>query len=350
MTAANQYFAYDFKEAQAVVPWDLDHRAAWMPSDADYFADVLRHVDAVTSGLRFVLTWKFDIDLPFVGNDVVVICLADELARMPLYAHDVGLVCRTYASVRPSVAIGPPSSWPGALLSAAHEARLQTRRLPYSMASARRTVRRRRRPKVLPVPVGIYQLADQPFVPFAEREYDASFIGSERTNVGEWERRRPSVKARSRQDLFHAARLVERTRPDLRLAVSSIASFPYERSEDVSYGYSRLMMQSRIALCPRGSSLETYRFFEAIKFGCVPVTEPLPALPFYEGSPAVRLLHWSSLPRVLDRLFSDPAALERRHQDALAWWNARCAPSAVAGEIVAALEGSRSVAPKVRLH
>src|SRR5438874_1644282 len=174
----NDFYAYDFAHEHAVVPWKLDERPAWMPSDADYFTEVLREVDRKTSGLRFVLTWMLDADLPFVGDDVVVILLNDELGRMPSYAHDVRLVARTYASVRPAVEVGPISSWPGAVLAAAHEGRLQTRRLPYALASARRTVRYRRRPRVLSIPVGVFQLVDQPFVPFEERRYDASFVGN----------------------------------------------------------------------------------------------------------------------------------------------------------------------------
>ena len=110
-----------------------------------------------------------------------------------------------------------------------------------------------------------------------------------------------------------------------------------ERSDEIADNYSQTMMQSRIALYPRGSSLETYRFFEALKFGCVPLTEPLPSAPYYDGSPAVQLRHWSTLPKTLDRMLSVPADLERRHRAALEWWATRCSPSAVAREIVDAL-------------
>src|SRR3989442_14199830 len=107
----NQYFAYDFVHEHAVVEWDLDKRPEWMPDDADYFADVLREVDSKTSGLRFVITWMLDFELPFTGDDVGIIILNDEAGRMPRYAHDVRLVCRTYANVRPAVGVGPVSSW-----------------------------------------------------------------------------------------------------------------------------------------------------------------------------------------------------------------------------------------------
>jgi hypothetical protein len=335
----NNYLAYDFVNDHAVVPWELHQRPAWMPDDADYFTEVLREVDTKTSGLTILITWTLDFELPHTDDNMVVILLNDELGLMPRYAHDVRLLCRTYASVRPAVAVGPLSSWPSAMRAAAHEVRLQARRLPYAVASSWQTVRHHRRPLVLHVPVGLFQQMNQPFVPFAQRQYDASFIGS-----AELDRRHLSIKARSRRDLMEAAQLVTRTRPDIDLMVSTITNQPWELSEDLTSGYASTMMQSRIALCPRGSSLETYRFFEALKFGCVPITEPLPKAPFYHGSPAVQLRHWSRLPRVLDHLLSDRDALEHRHQAALEWWETRCSPAAVARSIVETLGVQRQQA------
>src|SRR5207244_3678757 len=134
---------------------------------------------------------------------------------------------------------------------------------------------------VLSIPVGVFQLVDQPFVPFEERRYDASFVGN--PDAGG----RLSVRARSRRDLLAAADAVRRHRDDIRLQVSTTDTLPWDLSDELTSTYARTMMQSRIALCPRGSSLETYRFFEALRYGCVPVTESLPKATFYDGSPAV---------------------------------------------------------------
>ena len=50
-------------------------------------------------------------------------------------------------------------------------------------------------------------------------------------------------------------------------------------------------MNSRLALVPRGATTETHRFFQALKFGCIVVTDSVPPIWFYEGAPMVRLRH-----------------------------------------------------------
>ena len=97
------------------------------------------------------------------------------------------------------------------------------------------------------------------------------------------------------------------------------------------------LVQSRIVLCPRGSSLDTHRFFEALRFGCVPVYEVLPRRPYYRDSPAVRCADWSRLPDVIDRLLADPVALRKRHEAALRWYDEHVAPPAVAQSVAAAI-------------
>jgi hypothetical protein len=59
------------------------------------------------------------------------------------------------------------------------------------------------------------------------------------------------------------------------------------------------------------------------------VTEPLPDFWFYRGSPAVVVRDWRALPELLDRLLSDPAEQQRRHERSLSWWRERLSPQAV---------------------
>lgn len=50
--------------------------------------------------------------------------------------------------------------------------------------------------------------------------------------------------------------------------------------------YIELLNDSKIVLCPQGAfSLETFRFFEAIKMGAIPMVENLPKLWYYESAP-----------------------------------------------------------------
>lgn len=89
-------------------------------------------------------------------------------------------------------------------------------------------------------------------------------------------------------------------------------------------------MDAKVCLAPRGGSVETYRYFEALRYGCVVITEPLPPTWFYRGSPAVVVKRWRQLPAVLASLLDDPAGLAQRHRASLAWWRDRCSEDALA--------------------
>mgnify|MGYP005820362627 CR=1 FL=1 len=94
--------------------------------------------------------------------------------------------------------------------------------------------------------------------------------------------------------------------------------------------YSELMSDTKIALCPEGtSSPETFRYFEAMKAGCVVVTSPKPSSWFYDGAPHIET-DWTNLPQIADNLLSNPSALEDYHKKSLAWWDSRISPLAVA--------------------
>jgi hypothetical protein len=85
--------------------------------------------------------------------------------------------------------------------------------------------------------------------------------------------------------------------------------------------YARILANTQIAICPPGFvSHETIRHWEAMRMGCVIISAPLPAIPFYEGSPIIQLKDWSELKPLLNRLLKDPAGLLARHQAMREWW------------------------------
>jgi hypothetical protein len=85
--------------------------------------------------------------------------------------------------------------------------------------------------------------------------------------------------------------------------------------------YARILADAKIAICPPGFvSHETIRHWEAMRMGCVIISAPLPANPFYEGSPIIQLEDWSELRPTLDRLLDNPEELMLRHQAMLSWW------------------------------
>jgi hypothetical protein len=67
------------------------------------------------------------------------------------------------------------------------------------------------------------------------------------------------------------------------------ASFAESTMTGAGDRYTEIMADTRIALAPRGSSVETYRFFEAMRQGCVVICDRLPPHWFYAGCPAVQI-------------------------------------------------------------
>ena len=325
---------------EKLIPWQLDADLAlpWpVGPDCRYFGGVLQALDGASPdlGLRFVVTTRIDGPLPIRGDDVVVVCIRDELCRIPTYAHEVRLVAKTYGVHRtPNVMSGGSGLLAlGATLT--QEAIVQGRRAPSILASRFRTMRSGRRARVVDVPLGTYLLEDVPFVPFDQRRYAVSYAGSRHDRREESRRRVPTQKMRSRRQLEQTVRALQVERADIALGLHIIESARDAPSH--STVYSQMLIDSQIALCPRGGSLETYRFFEALRCGCVPISERLPNREFYTGAPAVRVERWTELPLVLDRLLADPEQLRAMHTAAIGWWAQHCSPAAVAGRLIDAI-------------
>ena len=92
-------------------------------------------------------------------------------------------------------------------------------------------------------------------------------------------------------------------------------------------------METKICLVPRGTSFETFRFFEALRYGCVVVTEALPSRWFYKGAPVIQITDWSELEKILEKLLSDKQVLQEKHQESLNWWHKKCSEETVGAYI-----------------
>lgn len=95
--------------------------------------------------------------------------------------------------------------------------------------------------------------------------------------------------------------------------------------------YAKTLANTKIAICPTGFiSAETIRHWEAMRLGCVIITDPLPANRFYQNSPMIVMKDWSGLHAVLEDLNSDPAKLVSLHKATVEWWKNHCCEEAVA--------------------
>lgn len=98
--------------------------------------------------------------------------------------------------------------------------------------------------------------------------------------------------------------------------------------------YARHLVNSKIALCPRGfRSRETFRHFEAMRAGAIVLSERLPPLHCYENSPIVVIDDWRGVRKIVSRLLASPAELAERQATTLAWWRDVCSERATAARI-----------------
>ena len=320
------------------IPWDLDDEAQLVRFDCVYFGRVFRAMerDVRSPALTVYLTWDLH-ELPSYGDDVVAVVLGDEDSHLPVYVDRVRAVFKCYGT-RPFIGSNPlrDRTWLSVLVWL-QGMRRHVGHLPDDRRAVGLRLRGRRIPPVVHIPLGYYNQLDLPLTPFAERRTSVFFAGSlerrERSRISPryWIRMPKPV---ARAQMLDGLAAFRRRHPSEPVRVRLTPTFSATRRDDAPL-YSRELMDSRICLVPRGASAETFRFFEALRYGCVVVCERQPPTPFYAGSPAVVIDRWSELPGVLAALLRDPAELLARHERSLEWWRDRCSEAAV-GALLAA--------------
>ena len=342
----NRYLHCRYGVPDVAHPWDVRDPGATPEAECDYFGAVFLELErsGAVAGLTFLVTSSVE-RVPVTGPDVVVLVLHDEWARRPWFTDQVGAVLKCYGSrpFFPWSTVFPPSTLGAA--GVANHARI---RAAGALHLARgRAVRGSavRADNVHAVPLGWYKQVEVPWVDFEDRPYDASFVGSVvhdlalgnvlKRNV---KRALGNPKMMSRRALLRTARDLQAERPSLRLRLEVTGSF-HDVGEDAAQAYSALMMSSKISLTPRGTSMETFRFFEAVRVGTVPLAEPLPSHWFYQGAPFPVIHSWTKLPALLDQLLCSEDHQQHLHAESLEWWQSRCSPAAVAERLAGWVRG-----------
>jgi len=329
-----------------LLPWDLTPGAPVVFPDLRYFGEVMSALDALVpeSGLHVIITTDLVGPLPVTGDHVVVVCLEDEFAVPPRYAHQVGLVAKTMGGRRrrPFVALWPPQRWRSSPMVMGQEVVVQARRAPWLVRNAVETARRGRPAHVLDLPLGVRAYENVEPVPFGQRRYDVAFAGSLVNEARESNRPWASQKLRTRRAFLAHVERLQRDDPELSVWLRLVPT--YWDGATAMGSYTEALANTRIALCPRGSWLETYRYFEALRLGCIAVHEALPPRDYYDGAPGVLIRDWSQLRNVIEELRADPDRMQREHGAALRWYDDWFSPAAVAGRIARHVPG-RAVTP-----
>ena len=292
------------------------------------------------AGLTIYLTWDL-FELPSYGDDVIAVVIGDEWGLTPQYAPRVRRTFKLHGA-RPTLERPLSERSRLATLTLLRYGRSRAKRLrsdvrDVGLAWAHRPAATRT--EVLRLPVGYNNLLDLPTTPLDERSIDVNFAGSVE-NKG-YSRRDPAYwvstpKAVARSAMVDGVRRWGDRRPGSTVHLKITESYTASIADSPS-SYSTQLMESKVCLAPRGTTVETYRVFEGLRYGCVVISDPLPSAWYLDGAPVVQIRDWSTLPEVLEELFADPARLERLHRSALAFWDERCSERVVGSFVATAI-------------
>jgi hypothetical protein len=339
---ANQFYIYINQE---LIPWDIYAPHPENCGFVRYFSQVLQTVDRQVSGLTFYVTMTEMHQLTTYGDRVVVLILGDEFYRIPQYRQQVRAVFKCYGThqIRQQFMdclSSQPAYLKFALLSQAlknlvyrlplllHD-RVQKLGSAFSTASSPTPI--------YDIPLGYYNSQELPIVPIASRAHDVFFQGSishDRYSIRSLKYWVKTPKAYSRETMVRNLQKIQAKHPEIKIKLSTNFKFAAIDPETEPHTYSQDMMQTKICCVPRGTTAESYRFFEAMRYGCIIITEVLPARWFYQGAPIVQLRNWDDLESVLHNLLADPALMESLHQQTLDWWTEKCSEAA-SGQYIA---------------
>lgn len=316
-----------------------DYRDPYPDVFLTYWVRVFQLLEQLSSvsNLTFYVVWdsKLIRDLPSYGNDVVAVVLQDEYCTIPRYLGRVRFLFKAYG-FRPQF---ERTFQLASLLKQAKEGAIW---VAHFSAFARQNGISIPSQGKLVIPLGYARQSDIQGKPFGTRRYLMSFLGSiEQDPVHALSLRgllsTPKTIARSR--MSEALRQLASTIPhDVFLATTGSYS---ESIVADGARYSEIMADTKICLAPRGSSAETYRFFEAMRQGCVVICNRLPGHWFYDGCPAIQIDDWRDLEACVRPLLAEPDRLLALHRESLAWWESKCSERAVAETIARCLEGAK---------
>jgi hypothetical protein len=325
----NDYFLCFPDRTERWSPYEPAH-PHWIRTG--YFGRVFQameeHLDL--TGLTVYLTAN-ERTLPSYGPNVVAVLQEDQPSRVPAYFDRVRatFTCHgIHQSIRPNPLREP--SLPN-VLSAGMQLLNWGRRLPGQIrrAGLRRT--RNHLPPIYTIPLGYANQVEVPYRDVDARAHDLFFAGSVNHLHGPqpaWRRWVRSPKRASRERMVDALTALRERRPDLSLDLHIRSSFRAAVSSSASW-YSERMMNAKVCPIPRGTSLESFRFFEALRAGCIPIVEALPSRWFYDGAPALHVSDWRDAPALIEALLDDPARVRAQHQAVLEWWRTTCSEAAV---------------------
>lgn len=171
------------------------------------------------------------------------------------------------------------------------------------------------RDNIVSIPLGFFNDYDQ-IVPMKERLFQTSFIGCLNRN---------RIKLASEVSGF-SERIISIGNFFNKSTMLSLINYNSQRrnpnsyfgfNEDFNKGldgetFSWILSHSRIAFCPKGwVNTETFRLYEAMRLGCVVISEYLPDRSYYEDIPIFQIKDWKSGVELAKDISEDVSLLEQ---------------------------------------
>jgi hypothetical protein len=284
-------------------------------------------------GYTVCFAWSALTRLPRIGPDVIAVIYGDEHCRVPPYVKSVAAVIKCHglfpifvprrrplrlaqielAEFLRNAALWLPTGW---------------RWMLSPMARARCHL----------VPVGYGLPTDLEPPPFDERPYLTAFLGSVTKPAGCGSLRAlvGTPKAYCRNTLVQVLRSLQARYGEDAIPLRLTGGFQ-ESLQDAGRGYFDVLARTKLCVAPRGTSRETLRICEGLRFGCVVIADRLPPHPFYRNSPIIQIEDWRTLPALIEELLADPARLRKLHRRSLRYWQDVLSEQALAARCAAAL-------------
>ena len=350
---ANEYYLY-IREGQKPIPWNIYDTNS--PIDfglTTYFGKVFQAVEESLQirDLVFYVTWDEINELPSYGQNVVVFVVGDEWYRIPMYSHNVKAVFKCIGT-RPILGCNPltkPSFLN--LLTFIQFIRIFFVRLPglvnyhlhnfKSLLSGKGQIT-----PIYNIPLGYNNSKDMPIKDIEERLYDTYFSGSVvHVQLPIWSLKYwlGTPKTLARKLMISSLNKFKEKKPHFKVELSITDGF-HNRTREDERSYCEIMMDTKICLVPRGTSFETTRLFEVMKYGCIVLTEALPSRWYLDGAPVIQIKDWQDLEGTLGNLLENEQLMYKMHQQSLNWWKNKCSEAIVGKYVVEKLKETIQIA------
>ena len=345
----NALTPYDFETESAIFDCcqERDHVGL------EYLFRLVFHLDALipkSENTKFIITGNLK-ELPEYGENIIAVLMWDEWCRPPLYAHKVGYVLSTYGFRFDNYLSKPIFSVYNAI-KAFKTVWIQYNRLRFLLNFKVKTAFLPKKKRLLEIPLGYYKHEKVPYKNFDERTNEVHFAGSIYASSEKY--KNPiakffkalitSPRNFARGKLVENLSQIQQAYPSVKITHHCFKGFGEGLSRKA---YSEELMNTKICLAPRGSSLETYRLFEAMRSGCVVIADRQPRKWCYENLPVVFIDDWSDLENTLLLLLNDQKRLSDLHQKTLNWWSEVASPQAAAKHVFSEMSFSNQPSKSV---